>query len=174
MNAYKELKSRQQARVDAFPLGAAFSDKQFTEMMTNRFGLQDTPEDRQKIISLGYGVFIRKSDKEAYVALMNGINKELEEFLEDDANFIAACEYEYANHECQISDDWGRGFVPSGFPLKPSQTGSGNSRSKPVITFGNSAVRMIGFSYGVPKPCYYCISAEFRRRKPPQNNISAP
>lgn len=114
MNAYQQLKSRQQARVDAFPLGAAFSDKQFTEMMTNRFGLQDTPEDRQKIISLGYGVFIRKSDKEAYVALMNGINKELEEFLEDDANFIAACEYEYANHECQISDDWEAGLRPLG------------------------------------------------------------
>lgn len=114
MNAYQELKSRQQARVDAFPLGAAFSDKQFTEMMTNRFGLQDTPEDRKKIISLGYGVFIRKSDKEAYVALMNGINKELEEFLEDDANFIAACEYEYANHECQISDDWEAGLRPLG------------------------------------------------------------
>lgn len=118
MNAYKELKSRQQARVDAFPLGAAFSDKQFTEMMTNRFGLQDTPEDRQKIISLGYGVFIRKSDKEAYVALMNGINKELEEFLEDDANFIAACEYEYANHECQISDDWESGLRPLGLSFE--------------------------------------------------------
>lgn len=118
MNAYQELKSRQQARVDAFPLGAAFSDKQFTEMMTNRFGLQDTPEDRQKIISLGYGVFIRKSDKEAYVALMNGINKELEEFLEDDANFIAACEYEYANHECQISDDWESGLRPLGLSFE--------------------------------------------------------
>ena len=47
MNAYQQLKSRQQARVDAFPLGAAFSDKQFTEMMKYRFGLQDTPEDRQ-------------------------------------------------------------------------------------------------------------------------------
>lgn len=114
MNAYQQLKSRQQARVDAFPLGAAFSDKQFTEMMTNRFGLQDTPEDRKKIISLGYGVFIRKSDKEAYVALMNGINKELEEFLEDDANFIAACEYEFHNHECQISDDWEAGLRPLG------------------------------------------------------------
>lgn len=118
MNAYQELKSRQQPRVDAFPLGAAFSDKQFTEMMTNRFGLQDTPEDRQKIISLGYGVFIRKSDKEAYVALMNGINKELEEFLEDDANFIAACEYEYANHECQISDDWESGLRPLGLSFE--------------------------------------------------------
>lgn len=118
MKAYQELKSRQQARVDAFPLGAAFSDKQFTEMMTNRFGLQDTPEDRQKIISLGYGVFIRKSDKEAYVALMNGINKELEEFLEDDANFIAACEYEYANHECQISDDWESGLRPLGLSFE--------------------------------------------------------
>lgn len=118
MNAYQQLKSRQQARVDAFPLGAAFSDKQFTEMMTNRFGLQDTPEDRKKIISLGYGVFIRKSDKEAYVALMNGINKELEEFLEDDANFIAACEYEYANHECQISDDWEAGLRPLGLSFE--------------------------------------------------------
>lgn len=104
--------------MDAFPLGAAFSDKQFTEMMTNRFGFQDTPEDRQKIISLGYGVFIRKSDKEAYVALMNGINKELEEFLEDDANFIAACEYEYANHECQISDDWESGLRPLGLSFE--------------------------------------------------------
>ena len=124
MNAYQQLKSRQQARVDAFPLGAAFSDKQFTEMMTNRFGLQNTPEDRQKIISLGYGVFIRKSDKEAYVALMNGINKELEEFLEDDANFIAACEYEYANHECQISDDWEAGFVSRVYLLQNPQTAS--------------------------------------------------
>ena len=118
MNAYQQLKSRQQARVDAFPLGAAFSDKQFTEMMKYRFGLQDTPEDRKKIISLGYGVFIRKSDKEAYVALMNGINKELEEFLEDDANFIAACEYEYANHECQISGDWEEGLLPLGLSFE--------------------------------------------------------
>lgn len=118
MNAYQQLKSRQQARVDAFPLGAAFSDKQFTEMMKYRFGLQDTPEDRQKIISLGYGVFIRKSDKEAYVALMNGIKKELEEFLEDDANFIAACEYEYANHECQISGDWEEGLFPLGLSFE--------------------------------------------------------
>lgn len=110
MNAYQELKSRQQARVDAFPLGAAFSDKQFAEMMTNRFGLQNTPEDRKKIISLGYGAYIRKSDKEAFVALMTGINKELEEFLGDDANFISACEYEFGNHECQIGGDWEAGL----------------------------------------------------------------
>ena len=33
MNAYKQLKDKHQKEMDAFPLGVAFSDKQFEEMM---------------------------------------------------------------------------------------------------------------------------------------------
>ena len=33
MNAYQQLKDRQQKEFNAFPLGAAFSNAQFKEMM---------------------------------------------------------------------------------------------------------------------------------------------
>ena len=61
MNAYVTMKQKHQAEVDAFPFGAAFSNKQFEEMML-KFGL--TVDDTDKICSLGAGVFIRKTDKE--------------------------------------------------------------------------------------------------------------
>ena len=33
MNAYQEMKDRQQKEFDAFPMGAAFSNQQFKDMM---------------------------------------------------------------------------------------------------------------------------------------------
>jgi hypothetical protein len=38
MNIYKELKDKHQKEMDAFPLGAAFSNSQFAEMM-QKWGL---------------------------------------------------------------------------------------------------------------------------------------
>ena len=63
MNAYKQLKDKHQKEMNAFPLGAAFSDKQFEEMM-QKWGL--TVNDADKICSIGGGCFIRKSDKAAF------------------------------------------------------------------------------------------------------------
>lgn len=61
MNKYMELKARQQQEVNALPLGFAFSEKQFKEMMTG-WGL-DPEKDLDKIVSIGYGGFVQKKDR---------------------------------------------------------------------------------------------------------------
>lgn len=58
MNAYAELKARQQQEFNALPLGFAFNDKQFTEMMV-KWSL-DPDKDIDKILSIGFGGFVQK------------------------------------------------------------------------------------------------------------------
>ena len=60
---YSQMNHRHQKEVDNFPIGAAFSKKQFEEMM-QKWGLKVT--DTDKILSLGAGCYIRKSDDEAF------------------------------------------------------------------------------------------------------------
>ena len=62
METYRELKRRHQKEVDNFPLGTAFSDERFEEMMKN-WGL--TVNDCDKIYRIGSGMFVRKSDYKA-------------------------------------------------------------------------------------------------------------
>ena len=64
MNTYEQLKSKHQKEMDAFSLGAAFSNKQFKEMM-QKWGL--TVDDTDKICSIGAGCFIRKTDKKPFL-----------------------------------------------------------------------------------------------------------
>lgn len=45
MNSYTELRNRQQEEFNAFPLGAAFSNAQFDEMM-RKWGLEPTDTDK--------------------------------------------------------------------------------------------------------------------------------
>ena len=62
MNKYKELRDRQQAEVNALPLGFAFSNRQFDEMMRG-WGL-DPEKDLDKIVSIGAGGYIQKKGTE--------------------------------------------------------------------------------------------------------------
>ena len=69
MESYIEMKERQQKEMDAFPLGAAFTDNSFRQMM-EEWGLN--PEtDKDKIIHVGAGCFIQKKDKDAFNALFD-------------------------------------------------------------------------------------------------------
>lgn len=60
MNEYAELRQRQQAEFDALPLGFAFSQKQFNEMMAG-WGL-DPEKDLDKILSIPGGGYVQKKD----------------------------------------------------------------------------------------------------------------
>ncbi len=106
MNAYQLLKNRQQKEFNPFPLGAAFSKEQFAEMM-QKWGL--TENDTDKIISIGYGCFIRKSDRERFDEMNARLNKEMQDAIAADKTgdgFI--CDmfyYELANHEYCITYD---------------------------------------------------------------------
>lgn len=100
MNSYEQLRNRQQEEFNEFPLGAAFSDKQFAEMM-EKWGL--TPEDTDKIYSIGAGCFIRRSDGEAFHELTSRHEKERKEAMAADKTGLGYIKdmfaYELANHE---------------------------------------------------------------------------
>lgn len=100
MNKYAEMRNRQQAEVNAFPLGFAFSKKQFGEMM-EKWGYKENETD--KIYSIGYGGFIRREDSSDLHELLDRHEKEIEEAIADDTTgegFIYEMFlYELDNHE---------------------------------------------------------------------------
>ena len=82
MNKYMELKARQQQEVNALPLGFAFSNKQFNEMMVG-WGL-DPEKDLDKIVSIGYGGFVQKKDRSVMHETFDRHRRELKEAIAAD------------------------------------------------------------------------------------------
>ena len=99
-NQYQILKDRQQKEFNAFPMGAAFSQQQFAEMM-EKWGL--LPTDTDKIVHIGGGCYIRKTDREAFRALVERLEKEKADALAADTTGEGIIKdmflYELANHE---------------------------------------------------------------------------
>ena len=102
MSKYTELKAKHQAEVDAFPFGFAFNQKQFEEMMT-KWGL--TPDDTDKIYSIGGGGYIRKSDSKAMSEMFDRHEAERKAAMQDDEYLYEMFNYELANHEYCITYD---------------------------------------------------------------------
>ncbi len=106
MNKYSALKNKQQAEINAFPLGAAFSNKQFAEMM-NKWGL--TENDTDKIYHIGTGCYIRKSDHAAFHEMLDRFEQEQKAAIAEDTTgngYIYDMFYtELANHEYCITFD---------------------------------------------------------------------
>ena len=96
MSKYTELKTKHQKEVDAFPFGFAFNQKQFEEMMS-KWGL--TPDDTDKIYSIGGGGYIRKSDSEAMHKMFERHEAERKAAMKDDEYLFHMFNYELANHE---------------------------------------------------------------------------
>ncbi len=100
MNKYEEIKNKHQKRVNDFPLGFAFSNKQFKDMM-EKWGLDEN--DTDKIYSIGGGGFIRKSDLEEYNKMWTEIRKEEKDLIEQDKTGEGYIKdmflYELENHE---------------------------------------------------------------------------
>lgn len=99
-NKYQELEARHQKEFNEFPLGAAFNQEQFDRMM-EKFGLQST--DTDKIISIGCGAFIRKSDQEKFHAMFKRLDEEMQRAIDEDKDgtgFIYDMFFcELSNHE---------------------------------------------------------------------------
>lgn len=79
-NEYIELQSRQQKEFNELPLGFAFNDEQFKEMM-DWWGL--TVSDTDKIARVG-GAFIQKKDLEHYHEVVDRFGKEMKEAIAAD------------------------------------------------------------------------------------------
>lgn len=101
---YPELRKRQQKEFDNFPLGAAFTDDSFNQMM-EEWGL-DPVTDTDKIISLGAGCFIRKADKAAYMEMAERFYNEKKAGFENDDFLYSAFRFELSNYECFYSGDY--------------------------------------------------------------------
>ena len=96
MSKYSELKSKHQAEVNAFPLGFAFSEFQFNEMM-EKWGL--TPDDTDQLYSIGGGGYVRKCDSAAMHEMFERHQAEHEAAMQDDEYLFSMFNYELANHE---------------------------------------------------------------------------
>ena len=83
MNRYRELMNKQQEEVNALPLGFAFSNKQFAEMMQD-WGL--TIEDTDKILRLPGGGFIQKKDSDKLHETLDRHDAELKSAIAGDAD----------------------------------------------------------------------------------------
>lgn len=104
MNKYVEMKERHQKEVDNFPMKFAFSDEQFKKAM-EELGL--TENDLDKVVGIGAGGFIRKTDVNDYKEMGERQYKEFREAIEKDKvgdGFIKEMFlYELANHEYIIA-----------------------------------------------------------------------
>ena len=107
MNKYTELRTRQQEEVNALPLGFAFSNSQFDEMMRG-WGL-DPEKDTDKIVSIGAGGFIQKKDRSLMHETFARHERELKEAIASDATgegfIFDMFLYELDNHEYGYTGD---------------------------------------------------------------------
>ena len=106
MNKYLELRERQQAEVDSFPMFFAFNRNQFDEGMRS-LGLK--PSDTKKIYSIGAGGFIRKTDSDALHEMLDRHADEMMAAIDADKTgdgfIFDMFNYELANHEYNYTHD---------------------------------------------------------------------
>ena len=81
MENYIEFRNRQQNEFNALPIGYAFSEQQFDEMM-NECGL--SRDDKDSIVSLTGGGYIQKKDLQLYHDTMNRMELELDSAIRED------------------------------------------------------------------------------------------
>ncbi len=120
MNAYAELKARQQQEFNALPLGFAFNDKQFTEMMV-KWSL-DPDKDIDKILSIGFGGFVQKKDADKLHEVRERHDLEMSEAIAADKTgegFVADMFYEeLLNHEYGYTREFDETLDALGFTAR--------------------------------------------------------
>lgn len=107
MNAYIEMKNRQQEEVNAFPMAFAFNQKQLEEGM-RKLGLD--PSETDKVCSLfGAGDFLRKTDVPAFAEMSRRHRSELKAAMDADETgegfIFEAFDAELSNHEYGYTGD---------------------------------------------------------------------
>ena len=123
-NSYRELRERQQQEMNAMPLGFAFSNKQFEEMM-QKWGL-DPEKDSDKLVRIPAGGFIQKKDAQALTDLVQRHDRELQTAIEMDLTgeeFIYDMFlYELDNHEYGYTGDPEDAFTALGITYEDVMT----------------------------------------------------
>lgn len=131
MESYRAMKERQQQEVNNFPLGFAFGNQQFEEMM-EKWGLDAKKNsDLAQVAALFAGAYIQKKDIPAYKAMCQRHRKELEMAIAADKTgegFIYEMFlYELDNHEFGYTEDTREALDGLGFTAEEV---AGNPRLK--------------------------------------------
>ena len=104
--SYIELKKRQQKELHDFPKAFAFNSEQLAEGM-RKLGLD--PSETDKVVSIGAGGFIRKTDEAAYHALFHRHHLEHEAAMAADKTgngyLLQMFRCELSNHEYGYTRD---------------------------------------------------------------------
>ena len=99
-NVYLTLKQEQQTEINNFPMAFAFSKSQFEKEMA-RLGL--AVDDTDKIIGIGGGGFIRRTDREAFDEMLKRLDAEMTAAMSADPTgdgfLFDMFDYELSNHE---------------------------------------------------------------------------
>ena len=118
-NRYAELRQKQQEVFSSLPIGYAFSNRQFAEMMSD-WGL-DPDADLDKIYSIGNGGYIRKVNADLMHKTFDRLHEELQAAIAQDttgSGFIYEmflCEL--ADHEYGYTHDVGETLDALGYTL---------------------------------------------------------
>jgi len=119
MNKYIKLKQKHQEEFDKFPVAFAFSDEQFKEGLL-KLGL--TENDKDKVIDIGFGGFIKKSDKDIYINMTKKHREEIKKSIIEDKtgeSFIKDMfEAELSNHEYGYTEDLTDTLAAIGMTMK--------------------------------------------------------
>ena len=95
---YYELRQKHQKEVNELPLGFAYSNKQFDEMM-EKFGLEK--DNLQAICTIGSGCYIKKSD---YDLVMNTFKRHKQEHQQEIDNDKTGNGYVYQMFRDELAD----------------------------------------------------------------------
>ena len=100
---YYDFKKKQQKEFSEFPMAFAFSEEQLKDGL-KKLGLKET--EKFKVFGIGGGGFIRKTDSVAFGEMNQKLNKEFNDKIKNDDNFVyEAFLYELGNHEYCITWD---------------------------------------------------------------------
>lgn len=120
MESYRELRDRQQKEFNELPLGFAFSDKQFDEMM-GKWGL-DPEKDLDKIYRIPGGGFIQKKDHKHFHEVVDRHAAELEAAKQSDADgtgfLYQMFLFELDNHEYGYTGEYEDTLESLGLTMK--------------------------------------------------------
>lgn len=110
MMNYRMMKEKHQQEVNEFPLGFAFGDKQFEEMM-RKWGLDAKKKrDLAQVAHLFAGAYILKKDIPAYKDMSHRHTEEYEAAIAADKTGDGFCYemfyYELCNHEYGYTGDY--------------------------------------------------------------------
>lgn len=101
---YEEMIKKHSKEVEKFPIIWAFGKDQL-ENGLREWGLTTKNSDLQKIVSIGCGGYMRKTDIAEWHNLLKKQDKELRELMKDFDWLVDAFEYEMWNHEYDINMD---------------------------------------------------------------------